>query len=129
MIHTYSLIHDDLPEMYNDTLLRGRPTLHVVYGDGIAILAGDALQAEAFAVVAREPADEETGLSARKLSTILTIAEAAGARGMVGGQVIDLQAAGQVPGHTTGLGAALEDPPHAAGWPLGSAVWVVAKGR
>jgi geranylgeranyl pyrophosphate synthase len=104
-IHTYSLIHDDLPAMDDDTLRRGRPTLHVVYGDGIAILAGDALQAEAFAVVAREPADEETGLSARKLSTILTIAEAAGARGMVGGQVIDLQAAGQAPGHTTALDA------------------------
>ena len=104
-IHTYSLIHDDLPAMDDDTLRRGRPTLHVVYGDGIAILAGDALQAEAFAVVAREPADEETGLSARKLSAILTIAEAAGARGMVGGQVIDLQAAGQVPGHTTALDA------------------------
>ena len=49
LIHTYSLIHDDLPAMDNDTLRRGRPTLHVVYGDGIAILAGDGLQAEAFA--------------------------------------------------------------------------------
>ena len=104
-IHTYSLIHDDLPAMDDDTLRRGRPTLHVVYGDGIAILAGDALQAQAFAVVAREPAHDETGLAARKLSTILTIAEAAGAGGMVGGQVIDLQAAGQVPGHTTALDA------------------------
>ena len=54
-IHTYSLIHDDLPAMDNDTLRRGRPTLHVVYGDGIAILAGDGLQAEAFALMAREP--------------------------------------------------------------------------
>src|SRR5438132_5932458 len=90
LIHTYSLIHDDLPAMDDDTLRRGRPTLHVVYGDGIAILAGDALQAEAFAVVAREPADVETGLSARKLSAILTIAEAAGARGMVGGEGMDL---------------------------------------
>ncbi len=49
LIHTYSLIHDDLPAMDNDMLRRGRPTLHVVYGDGIAILAGDGLQAEAFA--------------------------------------------------------------------------------
>ena len=56
MIHTYSLIHDDLPAMDNDTLRRGRPTLHVVYGDGIAILAGDGLHAEAFTLLAREPA-------------------------------------------------------------------------
>ena len=49
LIHTYSLIHDDLPAMDNDTLRRGRPTAHVVYGDGIAILAGDGLQAAAFA--------------------------------------------------------------------------------
>ena len=55
LIHTYSLIHDDLPAMDNDTLRRGRPTLHVVYGDGVAILAGDGLQAEAFALLAREP--------------------------------------------------------------------------
>src|SRR5262249_35276622 len=53
LIHTYSLIHDDLPAMDNDTLRRGRPTLHVVYGDGIAILAGDGLQCEAFALLAR----------------------------------------------------------------------------
>ena len=55
MIHTYSLIHDDLPAMDDDTLRRGRPTLHVVAGDGMAILAGDGLQAEAFALLAREP--------------------------------------------------------------------------
>ena len=58
LIHTYSLIHDDLPAMDDDTLRRGRPTLHVVYGDGIAILAGDGLHAEAFALLAREPAVE-----------------------------------------------------------------------
>ena len=60
LIHTYSLIHDDLPAMDNDTLRRGRPTLHVVYGDGIAILAGDGLQAEAFALLAREPRDRRS---------------------------------------------------------------------
>jgi geranylgeranyl pyrophosphate synthase len=98
-IHTYSLIHDDLPAMDNDTLRRGRPTLHVVYGDGIAILAGDALQAEAFALVAREPAAADPLIGARKLTTARVIAEAAGAVGMVGGQAIDLQAAGQAPGH------------------------------
>src|SRR5881409_816382 len=56
LIHTYSLIHDDLPAMDNDSLRRGRPTLHTIYGDGIAILTGDGLQAEAFALLAREPA-------------------------------------------------------------------------
>jgi geranylgeranyl pyrophosphate synthase len=104
LIHTYSLIHDDLPAMDNDTLRRGRPTLHVVYGDGMAVLAGDGLQAEAFALLAREPADiEESGgpardnasLALRKLRVIRVIADAAGSAGMVGGQAIDLQAVGQ----------------------------------
>ena len=103
MIHTYSLIHDDLPAMDNDTLRRGRPTLHVVYGDGIAILAGDALQAEAFALLARAPAGHAPDLAARKLRSIQLIAEAAGAVGMVGGQGIDLQAAGQALGHSLTL--------------------------
>jgi geranylgeranyl diphosphate synthase type II len=108
-IHTYSLIHDDLPAMDNDTLRRGRPTLHTVYGDGVAILAGDALQAEAFALLAREPHDDDGTLAVRKLRVIQQIAEAAGAAGMVGGQAIDLQAAGQVTGQTLALdGAALE---------------------
>jgi len=104
-IHTYSLIHDDLPAMDNDTLRRGRPTLHVVYGDGIAILAGDALQAEAFALLAREPAADDPALAARKLATLHAIAEAAGASGMVGGQAVDLQGAGQAPGHALTLDA------------------------
>jgi geranylgeranyl pyrophosphate synthase len=104
-IHTYSLVHDDLPAMDNDTLRRGRPTLHVVYGDGIAILAGDALQAEAFALVAREPITERPELAGRKLMALDVLADAAGARGMVGGQVIDLQAAGQAPGHPLTLDA------------------------
>ena len=100
MIHTYSLIHDDLPAMDNDTLRRGRPTLHVVYGDGIAVLAGDGLQAEAFALLAREPADDQPVLVARKLSIVRTIAEAAGPTGMVGGQAIDLQAVGSGQAHS-----------------------------
>jgi geranylgeranyl pyrophosphate synthase len=104
-IHTYSLIHDDLPAMDNDTLRRGRPTLHVVYGDGIAVLAGDALQAEAFALLAREPVSDVPAITARKLNAARVIAEAAGAIGMVGGQVIDLQAAGQAPGHALALDA------------------------
>jgi geranylgeranyl pyrophosphate synthase len=102
-IHTYSLIHDDLPAMDDDTLRRGRPTLHVVYGDGIAILAGDALQAEAFELLAREPVTTDPDTMRRKLEALQVIAEAAGARGMVGGQTIDLQAAGQVAGHALTL--------------------------
>ena len=105
LIHTYSLIHDDLPAMDNDTLRRGRPTLHVVYGDGIAILAGDGLQTEAFALLAREPATEDPVVIARKSRALHAIAEAAGATGMVGGQALDLQAAGQVPGHVLRLDA------------------------
>jgi geranylgeranyl pyrophosphate synthase len=97
MIHTYSLVHDDLPAMDNDTLRRGRPTAHVVYGEGMAILAGDALLTAAFALLAREPhagrAVQADDLAMRKISTIGIIAEAAGARGMVGGQAIDLRAA------------------------------------
>jgi geranylgeranyl diphosphate synthase type II len=103
MIHTYSLIHDDLPAMDDDTLRRGRPTLHVVYGDGIAILAGDALQTEAFSLLAREPDAAEPAIAARKLRVIHLVADAAGACGMVGGQAIDLQAAGQVVGHSLSL--------------------------
>jgi geranylgeranyl diphosphate synthase type II len=105
MIHTYSLIHDDLPAMDNDTLRRGRPTLHVVYGDGIAILAGDGLHAEAFTLLAREPAGDDPALGARKLRVLRTIGDAAGPLGMVGGQTIDLQAAGQAPGHAIALDA------------------------
>jgi geranylgeranyl diphosphate synthase type II len=99
MIHTYSLIHDDLPAMDNDSMRRGKPTLHVVYGDGLAILAGDGLLAEAFALLARDPDDAgRPELAARKLAVIRRVADAAGAAGMVGGQAIDLQAVG----HTVG---------------------------
>ena len=96
MIHTYSLVHDDLPAMDNDTLRRGKPTAHVVYGEGFAILSGDALLTEAFSLLAREPVSSETrngDLDARKLRVIQVIAHAAGAAGMVGGQAIDLEAA------------------------------------
>jgi geranylgeranyl pyrophosphate synthase len=93
MIHTYSLIHDDLPAMDDDTLRRGRPTLHVVSGDGMAILAGDGLHAQAFGLMAREPASDDPQILARKLRAIEVVAEAAGPAGMVGGQAIDLDAA------------------------------------
>jgi geranylgeranyl diphosphate synthase type II len=90
LIHTYSLIHDDLPAMDNDTMRRGRPTLHVVAGEGMAILAGDGLLTEAFHLLAREPASRDPQVVARKIRVIDTIAAAAGPEGMVGGQAIDL---------------------------------------
>jgi len=89
-IHTYSLIHDDLPAMDNDTLRRGQPTLHVVAGEGMAILAGDGLLTEAFALMAREPKSVNPDVLARKVRIIGIIATGAGAAGMVGGQAIDL---------------------------------------
>jgi geranylgeranyl diphosphate synthase type II len=90
LIHTYSLIHDDLPSMDDDVMRRGRPTLHVVAGEAMAILAGDALLTEAFALLAREPRTADAAIAARKLRVIDVVAEAAGARGMVGGQALDL---------------------------------------
>jgi len=89
-IHTYSLIHDDLPAMDNDTLRRGRPTLHVVAGEGMAILAGDGLLTEAFALMAREPRSDDPSLVARRMRALGIVAAGAGAAGMVGGQAIDL---------------------------------------
>jgi geranylgeranyl diphosphate synthase type II len=93
MIHTYSLIHDDLPAMDDDSLRRGQPTSHVRFGEGMAILAGDGLLTEAFALLAREPATDDVTIVSRKVATMGLIAEAAGACGMVGGQAIDLHAA------------------------------------
>jgi geranylgeranyl diphosphate synthase, type II len=90
LIHTYSLIHDDLPAMDNDTMRRGRPTLHVVAGEGMAILAGDGLLTEAFHLLAREPVSNDLQVAARKLRVIEAVAHAAGVVGMVGGQAIDL---------------------------------------
>ena len=90
LIHTYSLIHDDLPAMDNDTMRRGRPTLHVVAGEGMAILAGDGLLTEAFALLARETRAADPAVAARTLRVIGVIAAAAGAAGMVGGQALDL---------------------------------------
>ena len=69
-IHTYSLIHDDLPAMDNDTMRRGQPTLHVVAGEAMAILAGDGLLTEAFALMAREPREGDASLAARKVRVI-----------------------------------------------------------
>jgi len=85
LVHTYSLIHDDLPCMDDDDLRRGKPTNHKVYGETLAILAGDALQPEAFRLILTAP-----GLDApRRADCALILAKAAGADGMVGGQVLD----------------------------------------
>jgi geranylgeranyl diphosphate synthase type II len=86
MIHTYSLIHDDLPAMDDDDLRRGKPTNHKVYGEAIAILAGDGLLTEAFVLLS----DSNSLLPERAVQVIGVIAEAASYRGMVGGQVVDM---------------------------------------
>ncbi len=109
-IHTYSLIHDDLPAMDDDALRRGRPTLHMVVGQGQAILAGDGLQAEAFQLIAREPASDDPVVMRRKLQVLDVVTRAAGAIGMVGGQALDLDAAGKGAAAATVLdGEALSD--------------------
>jgi geranylgeranyl pyrophosphate synthase len=90
-IHTYSLIHDDLPAMDNDTLRRGMPTSHVKFGEALAILAGDALNTEAFRILAMHPAAAPPEI---RLEAVRILAEAAGAEGMAGGQVLDMRAPG-----------------------------------
>jgi geranylgeranyl diphosphate synthase type II len=105
LIHTYSLVHDDLPAMDNDSMRRGRPTLHVVAGEGMAILAGDGLLTEAFALMAREPRTRDPIVIGRKLQVIEIVASAAGATGMVGGQALDL---GHAAGAAHGDGPAME---------------------
>jgi geranylgeranyl diphosphate synthase, type II len=97
LIHTYSLIHDDLPAMDNDSMRRGLPTLHVVAGEAMAILAGDGLLTEAFALMTRIPDRSDPFIQARQLRVIAVVAKAAGAGGMVGGQALDL-AVGNVSG-------------------------------
>src|ERR1700749_392105 len=90
-IHTYSLIHDDLPSLDNDDLRRGKPTCHKKFGEATAILAGDALLTLAFEVVGAAPVDAE-----RRVAMLTEIATAAGTiNGMVGGQVADLEAEGK----------------------------------
>lgn len=93
MIHTYSLIHDDLPAMDNDDLRRGKPTNHKVYGEAMAILAGDALLTQAFQIMA-DPAHAEVFSSSSLLAATHELALASGTEGMLGGQVLDLQAEG-----------------------------------
>ena len=90
MIHTYSLIHDDLPAMDNDTLRRGKPTNHVVYGEAVAILAGDALLNLAYEIMISACIAQGQGA----LMTAQHIAEASGSQGLIGGQCLDIMATG-----------------------------------
>jgi len=92
MLHTYSLIHDDLPAIDDDDLRRGRPTCHKAYGDATAILAGDALQTEAFRVLAEETARPEA-----IVALVRELANASGTHGMVGGEIADIEAEGAAP--------------------------------
>jgi geranylgeranyl diphosphate synthase type II len=94
LVHTYSLVHDDLPCMDDDDLRRGRPTCHRVYGEAMAVLAGDALLTEAFTVLAEWGRGEDPALALRITGEL---AAAAGSSGMVGGQVLDLAGSGQHP--------------------------------
>ena len=97
MIHTYSLIHDDLPALDNDDLRRGRPTSHKVFGEAIAILAGDALQTQAYEVLSNLNCPSEA-----RVSIIREIAHGTGTiDGMIGGQVVDLEAEHSKPGLET----------------------------
>lgn len=89
-VHAYSLVHDDLPCMDNDVLRRGKPTVHVAYDEATAMLAGDALQAEAFRVLAEAPLGADL-----RLDLMTQLAQAAGTAGMCGGQALDLAALGQ----------------------------------
>ncbi|MBB3119150.1 polyprenyl synthetase family protein [Pseudoduganella violacea] len=90
MIHAYSLVHDDMPCMDDDALRRGKPTVHIAYDEATALLVGDALQAQAFAVLA----EADTLPPARQVAMLRLLAQAAGSAGMCGGQAIDLASVG-----------------------------------
>ncbi|KLD74326.1 polyprenyl synthetase family protein [Xanthomonas hyacinthi] len=92
LIHAYSLVHDDLPAMDDDALRRGRPTVHIAFDEATAILAGDALQSLAFALLA----GADTADAALRVRWLQTLADAAGAAGMCGGQALDIDATGAV---------------------------------
>ena len=95
MIHTYSLIHDDLPAMDDDDLRRGKPTSHKVFGEAMAILAGDALLTRAFHLMADVPRDWDAGRVRRRLDAAAILGEACGTAGLIGGQVEDLESEGK----------------------------------
>jgi len=96
MVHTYSLVHDDLPAMDDDDLRRGKPTSHKVFGEAIAILAGDALLTRAFQIMTEVPPPAGPEVRARRLAATAILAEAAGSTGMIGGQVMDLESEGRI---------------------------------
>jgi geranylgeranyl diphosphate synthase type II len=102
-IHTYSLIHDDLPAMDNDDLRRGRPTSHKVFGEAMAILAGDALLTFAFRLVTDQGRYSENVSPTQALSAATLLSEAAGFRGMIGGQVVDIASEGKEDGTLSDL--------------------------
>lgn len=91
LVHTYSLIHDDLPSMDDDDLRRGKPTCHKVYGEAMAVLAGDALQAEAFRIIATAPGMDDR----QRAEAVTVLARACGADGMVAGQTLDILGLGR----------------------------------
>ena len=91
LVHTYSLIHDDLPSMDDDDLRRGKPTCHKVYGEAMAVLAGDALQAEAFRIIATAPGVDDR----QRAEAVTVLASACGADGMVAGQTLDILGLGR----------------------------------
>jgi geranylgeranyl diphosphate synthase type II len=95
MIHTYSLIHDDLPAMDDDDLRRGKPTSHKVFGEAIAILAGDALLTRAFHLLAELPPEWDEAKVRRRLRATAILGEACGTTGLIGGQVLDLESEGR----------------------------------
>src|SRR5687768_14290979 len=99
LIHAYSLVHDDLPAMDDDALRRGQPTVHVAFDEATAVLAGDALQALAFAVLADARVDD-----ARRVAMLRELAHAAGGAGMCGGQALDLAATGTGGEHVGDIG-------------------------
>ena len=92
LVHTYSLVHDDLPCMDDDALRRGKPTCHVVHGEAMALLAGDALQSLGFEILASRPGGE--AFAGRRAAAVLLLARAIGVEGMAGGQALDLAASG-----------------------------------
>jgi farnesyl diphosphate synthase len=92
LIHAYSLVHDDMPCMDNDTLRRGRPTTHVEFGEATALLVGDALQSLAFQLLSEHALNDD---AARQLQMVKLLAAASGSRGMAGGQAIDLESVGR----------------------------------
>jgi geranylgeranyl pyrophosphate synthase len=95
MIHTYSLVHDDLPAMDDDDLRRGKPTSHKVFGEAVAILAGDALLTRAFHLMAEVPPSWDDARVRRRLRASAVLGEACGTSGLIGGQVMDLESEGR----------------------------------